>query len=91
MAFEPAYDIHAFAKEVLGGLKPYTGDITDRVFLAIEQNPQWLAYYEKLTQRYSLHAVNKGIGWSVCNITRRSPSGRRKARSRLIKSYTILL
>ena len=42
-------DVKSLVEEVLATLpEPYTEDVTDDVFCAIEQNPRWHRDYEEL-------------------------------------------
>lgn len=85
-------DIRWFVNQVLHTLKqPWPPDITDHVCLAIEKNPNWLSYYQKLVKEFGILTVNTSIGYYVREVTGMENTGRTAtSKSRLIKSYGVL-
>ncbi len=70
--------------------QPYPRDITDQVFLKIEQDPDYLRRY-KLYAGENIGATNAWIGKMVKRMTGLKVRGRSsRPRSSLIQSYTIL-
>ena len=87
------YEVIRLVKEILGdNLKHLRHDcpedITDRVFLEIENNPELFQRYRQLISSRTQHSINAAIGkhviitWNLDNIGRCY-----KPRSKLIKSY----
>ncbi|MGI6741225.1 MAG: hypothetical protein ACOX7C_07075 [Brevefilum sp.] len=69
---------------------PYPEDITDQVFLKIENTPEYLRLYRLFTGT-NVSSANPMIGKMVKEITGLKVKGTcRKPKSKLIKSYTIL-
>ena len=72
--------------------QPWSADVTDQVFLAIEGRPAWLAEYRALEREFDRTTLNSFIGFHVKDVTGMENSGRMGvARSNLIKSYSILV
>jgi hypothetical protein len=76
---------------------PYPTDVIDQVFLAIENNPDWLARYEQLVEHYSSQGkygkltVNSSIGRFTKDLTGMvTLKAENIASSRLVKSYSTL-
>ena len=70
--------------------KPYTEDIVDRVFLAIERNPKRLRRYKRFTKIYGI-LLNSQIGGLVRQLTgMRNSTEHGKAKSSLIRKYMLL-
>ena len=70
--------------------KPYPEDITDKVFLKIENTPEYLRLYN-LFAGVNISAANPIIGKMVKEITGLKVKGTcRNPKSNLIKSYTKL-
>ena len=85
-------DVKSLVEEVLATLpEPYTEDVTDDVFCAIERNPRWHRDYEDLCASLTRRVVNQRIGRLNKELLSRTPFQRtRKRTSRLIGSYTKL-
>ena len=82
-------DLVAQALRTIG--QPYPSDVTDRVCLAIENNPTWRARYDYLVAEGSPHVVNSAIGRATVRLAGLESLGvTRAARSSLIKTYTEL-
>ena len=81
-------DIEALVNEVLQTILNWTSNITDLVFMAIEQDEDgWLVEYNYLENTLTKQVVNPQIAQYVSKITGLEKSGRQcKAQSRLIKS-----
>ena len=76
---------------------PHPTDLIDQVFLAVEQNPAWLARYEQLVEHFSSQGkngkltVNSSIGWYTRDITGMvTLKAGNVARSQLVQSYSSL-
>ena len=76
---------------------PYPEDITDRVCLEIENDPDWLSQYHSLVEHFGSQGkngrltVNSSIGWFTKDLTGMVNIGEgKKADSGLIKSYSKL-
>lgn len=84
-------DIKRIIEAVVGQInKPYTSDVTDRVFIAIEKNSEYLCLYNRYCGG-NYKTINPMIGKYVKEITGLLVIGRcHKPRSNLIKSYAIL-
>ena len=88
-----AQDVANLVREVLATIQePYSNDITEDVFLAIERQPDWEKRYFNLVGQSSSRTVNQSIGRYTKEFTgRRSGPQVPATRSRLIKSFTKLL
>ena len=84
-------DIEEIIETIVGQIhKPYTSDVTDKVFVAIEKNPEFLRLYN-LYCGGNYNTINPMIGKYVKEITGLHVKGRcHNPRSNLIKSYAIL-
>ena len=84
-------DIEDLVEQILRKIsRPYPEDITDQVFLTIENDDKLLHYY-KVYAGDNTDAANKYIGRMVKKITGLKTKGTcRNPKSSLIKSYTIL-
>lgn len=72
--------------------QPYPPNVTDRVCLAIEQRPEWLAEYNRLVKERGPQSVNSSLGAHVRDLTNMVSSGDRgMPESHLIKSYSLLI
>jgi uncharacterized protein (DUF433 family) len=77
--------------EVLATLsKPYSEDVIDEVFLAIEANPTWHAVYRGLRNDRGAKSVNQAVGLWTSRAVGRTGHRQVPARSKLIKSYSKL-
>ena len=86
------HGVRLLAAEILGTLSPpYSEDIIEEVFLAIESHSGWMQRYQDLEADLTHNVVNNWIGRYVKEIasmeTIREVSARR---SRLIKDYSKL-
>jgi len=82
-------EVYELVQEVLHTIpQPYHEDITDKVCLEIEKNPQWLNQYHNLCKELTTHVVNRYIGFYTKDITGFKAGNQIIAKSRLIKSYT---
>ena len=79
-------------EEVLGTIpKPYTEDVIEDVFVAIENNPRWRREYEDLHYNLGKNMVNPWGGFWVAHLTGRVPGEQVSAsRSSLIRTYAKL-
>lgn len=71
--------------------EPYTEDVIEDVFCAIEQNPEWRREYDALCSDLGTTVVNTWGGFWIANAV--GKSGQRQVpstRSRLIKSFSKL-
>ncbi|HAW09294.1 MAG TPA: hypothetical protein DCW42_09080 [Bacteroidetes bacterium] len=84
-------EIEDVLKAILRQIKiPYPNNITDLVFLALENNPTYLKQYKTYANE-DTHIANAMIGKFVKNYTGMKVIGTCKnPRSKLIKSYTKL-
>lgn len=84
--------LKSLIEEVLKTLpKPYTEDVIEDVFVAIENSPRWKKEYEDL--QYNLHknVVNPWGGFWVAHLTGRVAGEQVSAsRTKLIESYAKL-
>jgi hypothetical protein len=85
-------ELRDFVNDVLDSVpKPWPPDITDRVFLAIQNHQPWLDYYNKVKADRGPLSVNSNIGRDVSQLTGMRDSGKTGVpRSHLITSYSIL-
>jgi hypothetical protein len=84
--------VEHFIGDVLNSIpKPYEPDIIDRVFQAIEQNPEWLSRYNEMVNAHGKNEVDHSIGFNIVGLTGlRSQDRQQKAQSGLIETYTEL-
>ncbi len=84
--------VRDFVQEILNSVpKPWGSDIVDRVFVAIENNPEWLATFEQLVRAHGQYPVENSIGLNILTQTGMKNTDRVKpARSQLIKNYSEL-
>ena len=84
--------LKAMMEEVLKSLpKPYTKDVIEDVFVAIENNPKWHKEYEGLQYNLGKGIVNSWGGFWVAHATGRAPGTQVSAtRTKLLESYAKL-
>jgi hypothetical protein len=84
--------IKALALEVLDALpKPYTEDVIDDLFGAIQHNPEWLKEYKQLCDKFSKTVVNTWSAYWVANALGKVGERQVPAKnSKLIASYSLL-
>jgi hypothetical protein len=84
--------LKAMMEEVLKSLpKPYSEDVIEDVFVAIENNPKWHKEYEDLHYNLGKGMVNPWGGFWIAHITGRTPGEQVSAtRTKLIESYAKL-
>jgi hypothetical protein len=83
--------VKVLADEVLRTIQPpYSDDIIDDVFCAIEARPEWRRRYDELTTDLGTIVVNNWIGMWVSRAIGREGDRQVKARSSLIQSYSKL-
>ncbi len=71
--------------------EPYGPDIVDKVFQAIEGNPEWLEEYNRFVTDHGKPEVDNSIGFNVMSVTgMKSMDRERPATSSLIENYTEL-
>jgi hypothetical protein len=76
---------------ILSVPKPYTEDIIEDVFLAIERNEAWLIEYEGLCTDLTKTVVNNWVGvWVSKYVGRTGAQQTTSSRSRLAGSYSKL-
>ena len=88
-------EIEILVQEILSSYgEPWPEDITDCVFLAIEENPEWLDLYWRIVreldaqEKNGQQIVNQYIGRCVRQLTTGRNLGRSYSpRSSLIQSY----
>jgi hypothetical protein len=85
-------DVRLLVKAVLPSLsQPYSEDVIQDVFEAIQQNPLWLAEYNRLRQLLGADVVNQWIGRYVKYETGFTKAVQVQAtKSKLIESYSKL-
>jgi hypothetical protein len=86
------FTVEQFIGDVINSVpKPYEADIIDRVFQAIEQNPEWLDRYNEMVKAHGKNEVDHSIGFNIVGLTGlRSLDRQQKAQSGLIETYTEL-
>ena len=84
-------DIEDLVRKIFSGFsRPYPEDITDQVFLAIENNPEYLRLY-RLYSGQNTNGANAMIGKMVKELTGLKVKGTcRNPQATLIKTYTKL-
>lgn len=85
-------EIQVFVNELMNGFRaPYSEDIIDDVFYAIENNPHWLTRYNLFVEEHGKHSVNPQIGRLVKDYTGLNTiSYPNPPKSTLIKGYSKL-
>jgi uncharacterized protein (DUF433 family) len=69
---------------------PYSEDVIDEVFQAIEANPTWLAVYRGLRTKLGVKVVNQAVGSWTSRAVGRIGDHQVSARSKLTESYSKL-
>jgi len=83
--------VRTLVEEVLATLPtPYSEDVIDEVFLAIEANPTWLTDYRVLCNDLGVTVVNQAVGSRTSKAVGRTGNHQVPARSKLAKSYSKL-
>ena len=84
--------LKAMMEEVLKTLpKPYSEDVIEDVFVAIENNPRWHKEYEDLHYNLGKGMVNPWGGFWIAQATGRTPGEQVSAtRTKLLESYAKL-
>lgn len=67
----------------------YSSDYTDRVFLKIEFNAVFRKMYDNFCKLYGQANVNKRLGRLIKTENGFQNTGRKKAKSSLIRTYTL--
>jgi hypothetical protein len=82
-------DINALVQDVTNHIpKPWPHDIIDQVFLSIEDNTNWMNWYEQLKLIHGIHSLNPRIARCVFDLSGFNKSGPvKKPKSNLIKTY----
>jgi hypothetical protein len=86
-------ELREFVQEILASKfkAPYSENIIDEVFCAIEDNLAWHKRYEDFCDQYDKHTVNPQIGKAVKDYTGlKTESYPNTPKSNLIKSYSKL-
>jgi hypothetical protein len=81
--------VQEYVKGILNTLgKPYSADIIDQVFQAIENNPQWLSLYREMVDAHGENPVNKSIQYNILGLTgMKKMAPIHNATSTLIENY----
>ena len=83
--------VRTLVEEVLATLPtPYSEDVVDEVFLAIEANPSWLTAYRVLGNDLGVTVVNQAVGSWTSKAVGRTGDHQVLARSKLAESYSKL-
>ncbi|HET9651158.1 MAG TPA: hypothetical protein VFP36_03160 [Usitatibacter sp.] len=84
--------LKSLMEEVLKSLpKPYTEDVIEDVFAAIENDPKWLKEYQDLHYHLGKNMVNPWGGFWIARLTGRTAGEQVSAtRTKLIDSYSKL-
>jgi len=83
-------DVKTLVEEVLASLPtPYSEDVIDEVFLAIEANPTWLTAYNVMRNDLGVMVVNQAVG-STSKAVGRTGDHQVPSRSKLTESYSKL-
>jgi hypothetical protein len=70
---------------------PYTDDIIDDVFLAIENTPEWRQRYDESCNILGAHSANQWCGkWISIKIGKQGENQVHTPKSTLISSYSVL-
>lgn len=82
-----------FVSDILNTIpKPYGPDIIDQVYLAIENNPEWLARYKDMSRDHGKGEVDHSIGFNIMGLAGlKDTDHTQKARSTLIEQYAELV
>ena len=84
-------DVKTLVEEVLASLsRPYSEDVIDEVFVAIEANPTWLTVYNGLCNELDVAVVKQWVGKWTSKAAGRTGDHQVPARSKLIESYSKL-
>ena len=88
----PDARLKSLIKEVLESTpKPYTDDLIEDVFLAIEQSPRWKKQYDDIQYHLGKSMVNPWGGFWVAQLTGRIAGEQvSSSRTRLLESYAKL-
>ena len=83
--------VKTLVEEVLATLPtPYSEDVIDEVFLAIEVNPTWLTDYRVLCNDLGVTVVNQAVGSWTSKAVGRTGDHQVPSRSKLTESYSKL-
>ncbi len=83
--------VKTLVEEVLATLPtPYSEDVIDEVFQAIEANPTWLTDYRVLCNDLGVTVVNQAVGSWTSKTVGRTRNHQVPARSKLTESYSKL-
>jgi uncharacterized protein (DUF433 family) len=83
--------VKTLVEEVLATLRePYSEDIIDEVFLAIESNPTWRGVYDRLCAQIDATTVKQWVGMWTSRAIGRTGDHQVPARSKLIETYSKL-
>ena len=83
--------VKTLVEEVLATLPtPYSEDVIDEVFLAIEANPTWLTVYNVMRNDLGVTVVNQAVGSWTSKAVGRTGNHQVPARSKLTESYSKL-
>ncbi len=84
-------DVKTLVEEVLATLPtPYSEDVIDEVFLAIEANPTWLTDYRVLCNDLGVTVVNQAVGSWTTKAVGRTGDHQVPSQSKLTESYSKL-
>jgi uncharacterized protein (DUF433 family) len=84
-------DVKELVEKVLATLpKPYSEDVIDEVFQAIEANPTWSSVYGDLCNHLGVTVANQAVGSWTSKAVGRTGDHQVPARSKLIESYSKL-
>jgi hypothetical protein len=83
--------VKLLVEEVLASLpRPYSEDVIDNVFCAIERNPKWRQRYDDLSHELTKTVVNTWGGYWIGHAVGRTAQRHVTATSSLIESYSKL-
>jgi hypothetical protein len=83
--------VKTLVEEVLASVpRPYSEDIIDEVFRAIEASPDWLRRYQVLSDEITKPVVNQSGGVWIAEAVGRSGAEQATATSTLISTYSKL-
>jgi len=84
-------DVKTLVEEVLASFpKPYSENVTDKVFLAIEANPTWHTAYNVMRNDLGVMVVNQAVGSWTSKAVGRTGDHQVPSRSKLTESYSKL-
>ena len=85
-------EVKNLVEEVLASLpRPYTADVIDDVFHAIESCPQWLREYDRLCRKLTKKVVNQQGGlWVAKALGKKGSQPVPSKKSTLIDTYSKL-